>query len=68
MYGLFLPILFPVTCIGILNMYIVERYCLFYYYQAPPSYDEKLNKRALSLLTSAPVFMFIMGYWALGNR
>jgi hypothetical protein len=31
-------------------------------------YDEKLNKRAIKLLKMAPVFMFFLGYWALGNR
>jgi hypothetical protein len=42
-YGLFVPMLFITTTIGILNMYIVERFCMFYYYQSPPSYDEKLS-------------------------
>jgi hypothetical protein len=66
-YGLFIPILFPVTFLGILNMYIAERFCLFYYYQVPPSYDEKLNVKALELLQMAPCGMFILGFWALGN-
>ena len=39
-----------------------------YYYRQPPSYDEKLNKRAIKVLKFAPVFMFLLGYWALGNR
>ena len=67
-YGLFVPMLFITTTIGILNMYIVERICMFYYYQTPPSYDEKLSYHALKLLNRAPIFMFALGYWALGNR
>ena len=42
MYGLFIPILFPIATFGILNMYIVEKYCLLYYYQKPPMYGEQL--------------------------
>ena len=67
-YGLFVPMLFITTTIGILNMYIVERICMFYYYQPPPSYDDKLSNAALKALIKAPLFMFALGYWALGNR
>jgi len=67
-YGLFIPMLFITTTIGILNMYIVERICMFYYYQSPPSYDDKLSRAVLSLLNKAPIAMFALGYWALGNR
>ena len=49
-------------------MYIVERICMFYYYQSPPSYDDKLSRAVLSLLNKAPIGMFALGYWALGNR
>lgn len=30
-------------------------------------YDDKLQKDAINLLRNAPVGMFILGYWALGN-
>lgn len=30
-------------------------------------FDEKLNQRAIDLLQGAPVAMFMVGYWALGN-
>ena len=68
MYGLMIPILFFIALLGILNMYIVERIALFYYYQAPPFYSEKLNYQVIKLLNKAPIFMFLLGYWALGNR
>jgi hypothetical protein len=31
-------------------------------------YDEKLIKKALGILHLAPIFMFSMAYWALGNQ
>lgn len=67
MYGLFIPVMWPICAIGIFNMYVVERWALAYYYRQPPLFDEKLNKRAIDLLQGAPFFMFFMAYWALGN-
>ena len=49
-YGLFVPMLFILATIGIFNMYIVESFCMFYYYQTPPSYDEKLSYHALKFV------------------
>lgn len=49
-YGLFMPIMFPISLIGIFNMYVVERMSLAYYYRQPPMFDEKLNARAIDLL------------------
>lgn len=67
MYGLFIPVMFPICALGIFNMYVVERCALAYYYRQPPLFDEKLNKRAIDILQGAPFFMFFMSYWALGN-
>jgi hypothetical protein len=67
-YGLFVPFLFITSTIGVINMYIVERICMYYYYQYPPSYDDKLSRKALTLLNKAPIVMFAFGYWAIGNR
>jgi hypothetical protein len=43
MYGLLMPILFPICLFGIINISIVDRISLTYYFRAPPSYDGKLN-------------------------
>ena len=67
MYGLLMPIMFPIVTVGIFNMYFMERMTLAYYYKQPPMFDEKLNRRALSLLKGAPIAMFLMSYWAFGN-
>lgn len=68
MYGLFIPVLFPIAALGIINMYVCEKFCLLYYYRKPPMYDDKLQKEALAILKNAPMFMFILGYWAMGNN
>lgn len=68
MYGMFIPILYPIALFGIFNMYVIERLCLAYFYKQPPMYDSKLNGKALQVLKYAPCLMYIFGYWALSNQ
>lgn len=68
MYGMGLPILFPVASLSLLTLYCVEKTMLHYCYREPPMYDEKLNTNALSILTWAPCLFLSFGYWMLSNK
>lgn len=68
MYGMCIPMLFPIALFGIFNMYIVERLNMAYYYMKPPMYDSKLNDTVLQILRFAPLLMFVFGYWSMGNE
>jgi hypothetical protein len=68
MYGIELPILFPIALLSFFILYTVERLTLTYYYRKPPMYDEKMNKAAIGTLKWAPVFMLCFGYWGLTNK
>jgi hypothetical protein len=68
MYGLAVPLLFPIALLFFFVIYSVEKLCLTYFYKIPPMYDEKLNASALGILKWAPVFMMFFGYWIIGNR
>lgn len=68
MYGMGLPILFPIAAISLLVLYCMEKLLLHYVYREPPMYDEKLNKNALSILTYAPILFLAFGYWMLSNK
>lgn len=63
MYGLAMPILFPIALLGIFNMYVTERYSFAYVYRKPPMIGNRLNESALNVLKFAPVFMMLFGYW-----
>jgi hypothetical protein len=39
MYGLFIPILFPITLLGLVSTYMSETLILAYWTRKPPSYD-----------------------------
>jgi hypothetical protein len=68
MYGLFIPILFPIALLFLLIMYIMTKLLITYYYRKPPMYDNLLNDSALNMIKWAPVFMLLFGYWAFGNK
>lgn len=67
-HGLALPLLFPITLFGIINIYLCERVLFAYFYRQPPMFDNLLNDRALSILMFAPLFMVMFSYWMIGNR
>ena len=68
MYGLAVPLLFPIACLFFIISYIVERLTLAYSFRKPPMYDDVLNKSAVSILKVAPLFMMFFGFWIMGNR
>ena len=68
MFGLALPMLFPIAAFTFFNYYLCEKFLLTYYYQKPPMYDEKLNNTALAWAKYAPLLMMVFGYWIMGNK
>lgn len=68
MYGLAVPLLFPIACVFFAVSYIVERLALAYSYRKPPMFDDVLNKSAIDSLKVAPIFMMFFGFWIFGNR
>lgn len=68
MYGLAIPLFFPIALLYLIIMYIVEKLLITYYYQKPPMFDEKLYLSALSTLKWAPLFMMTFGFWMFSNQ
>lgn len=67
MYGLGLPVLFPVAVASFLMLYFVEKSMLYWSYRQPPMYDDRLNASVLKKMTYAPLLFLIIGYWMLSN-
>ena len=67
MFGTGLPILFPLASFSLLTMYMLEKYEIYYVFQQPPAYDEKLNNSFLNNIDKAPIFLLSFGYWFLTN-
>jgi hypothetical protein len=68
MYGMGLPILFPIAAFSYFTLYVMEKLLLHYVYREPPMYDEKLNKNALAILTYAPLLFLAFGYWMFSSK
>jgi hypothetical protein len=67
MYGLGMPILFPIAAWAYFVLYSVERLLVAYFYQLPPTFDDKLTKNAMNTLRWAAVLHLLVGYWMLSN-
>lgn len=67
MYGVGMPILFPVAAFNFLNQYICERIIVAYQVKKPPVLDDKLAKNAIQILYWSPVLLLFNGYWMLSN-
>ena len=66
-WGTVIPILFPITLAGLCITYVKEYLMLYYCYQKPPVFDEKLSSDTIRVLYVAPVFYCLIGWWALSN-
>lgn len=63
MYGLGIPIMFPIAVISFFVLYLSEKAILYYSYRQPPMYDNVLNNSVLNLLQYAPLLFLAFGYW-----
>jgi hypothetical protein len=67
MYGIGLPILFPVAAVSLFTLYMVEKLMIYYSYRQPPMYDAGLNESVLKIMSFAPLLFLSFGYWMLSN-
>lgn len=68
LYGLGMPLLFPISGLALFMAYVCERISLAYITRQPPAMDDSLTKTALSMARFAPLLMLINGYWMLSNQ
>lgn len=68
MYGIGIPIMFPIAAFTYFILYSVERLTVCYFYQQPPAFDDKLTKNMIKLMRQVPVLYLTFGYWMLSNK
>ena len=66
-YGLALPILYPITLVTLIVFYYLEISMIYYSYRMPPEYDEEINNGCLQILYKAPLVASLMSIWMLSN-
>lgn len=67
MYGMGLPILFPIAAFNYFNQWVCERIIVAYYMKLPPAIDNKLSKTFINIVKFSPTFFLLNGFWMLDN-
>ena len=68
MYGIGLPILFPIAAFTLFNLWVCERISIAYFSKLTPALDDTLTINALSVLKWAPLLLLMNCYWMLSNK
>jgi hypothetical protein len=68
MYGMGMPILFPLAAVNFFNQWICERIIVAYQVKLPPALDEKLTVNCINMLKWAPLLLLFNGYWMISNK
>lgn len=68
MYGIGMPLLFPIAALNIFNQWITERIAVAYLAKLPPALDSKLTDNCIQVLRWAPLLLLFNGYWMVSNQ
>lgn len=68
MYGIGMPVLFPIAAVNYFNQYMVERIIVAWYMRQPSALDDKLTVNCIQRLRFAPLLFLVNGYWMIGNQ
>lgn len=68
MYGIGIPLLFPIAAFNFFNQYLTERMIVAYQVKLPPALDDKLTNNCIGMLKWAPLILLFNGYWMLSNQ
>jgi len=68
MYGLTIPLLFPVAAFNLAFTCFCEKVLIAWQHRQPPLMGDELTNYALSLLRYAPLIMCCNGWWMLDNK
>ena len=68
MYGMGMPVLFLIAGFNYFVLMSLERILVAYFYQLPPTLDDKLTKNAIGILKFGPLLYLFVGYWMLSNK
>ena len=68
LYGIGMPIMFPMAMIIVANQRLCERVQVAYNYRQPPAMDDSLSNSVLSIMKYAPLMLLFNGYWLMDNK
>jgi hypothetical protein len=67
-FGVGLPLLFPLTLISLVSLYVFEKFLTVYWYKKSPMLNDRLNKNAIKTMKWSVHLYTLAGFWFLTNR
>ena len=67
MYGIGIPLLFPLAAFCFLITLMGEKIQCAYFVKLPPAMGDTLTQTTISSLKYSPILMLINGYWMISN-
>lgn len=68
LYGIGMPIMFPMAAIIISNQRLAERAQVAFVMREPPAMDNALSKSVLNIMKFAPLCMLFNSFWLIENK
>lgn len=68
LYGIGMPIMFPMACVIIANQRLCQRVLVAYIFRQPPAMDDSLSNSVLSMLKYGPLLLLFNGFWFMDNK
>ena len=68
LYGMSMPLLFPIGAFNYFNQWVCERIIVAYQMRLPPALDDKLTINCVNMLKFAPLMLLVNCYWMITNR
>jgi len=68
LYGLAIPLLFPIAAITLKLQQFGEKIAVAWVARLPPAMDNSLNNNALNMVSFAPLFLLMNGFWFVDNK
>lgn len=68
MYGLGVPLLFPLAALNMIITLLAEKIQCAYFVKLPPAMGDTLTSTTISALNFSPILLLFNGYWMLSNK
>lgn len=68
MFGVGMPLLFPLSALAISSLWICERLMLVRHQPLPAQMNDLLIRNSLKILKFAPLVFLFNGYWMIDNK
>ena len=63
LFGVGIPILYPIALVSFIIVFLLEKYMLYYVYRLPQKYDGFLYSNVVEILRKCSIFSVVSSFW-----